>query len=111
MMNDIEMDLYISQVEAGILKKTVREQEDVIANLKNHIASLQEIIANQRQHRCSFGDVSIRPDGINELDPCLYETLETHRNVTVEVLRCKVCGRIEVLWKRQENTEDGDDDG
>lgn len=111
MMNDIEMDLYISQVEARILKKTVREQEDMIANLKNHVASLQEIIANQRQHRCSFGDVSIKPDGVNELDPFLYETLETHRNVTVEVIRCKNCGHIEVLWKRQENTEDGDDGG
>lgn len=111
MMNDIEMDLYISQVEARILKKTVRDQEDMIANLKNHVASLQKIIANQRQHRCSFGDVSIKPDGVNELDPCIYETLETHRNVTVEVIRCKNCGHTEVLWKRQENTEDGDDDG
>lgn len=110
-MNDIEMDLYISQVEAKIMKQTVREQEDTIANQKNHIASLQRIIEDLRQHRCSFGDVSIKPDGINEIDPCLYETVETHRNVTVEILRCKKCGHVEVLWKRQENTEDGDSCG
>lgn len=111
MMNDIEMDLYISQVEARILKQTVRDQEDMIANLKNHVASLQEIIEDQRKKKCNFGGICIKPDGINKLDPCLYETLETHKNVTVEVLRCKNCGHTEVLWKRQENTEDGDDDG
>lgn len=50
MMNDIEMDLYITQVEARLLKKTCQEQEDEIANLKNHVKALQDVI--ERQHRC-----------------------------------------------------------
>lgn len=59
--------------------------------------------------KCSFGDgIIIKPDGVNELDPCVYETIETHRNVTVEVLRCKKCGHVEIMWHRQ---EDGDSDG
>lgn len=57
--------------------------------------------------KCSFGDgVTIKPDGIHELDPCEYEVKEIHRNVTVEVIQCKHCGHVEVLWHRQEDTED-----
>ncbi len=56
--------------------------------------------------KCSFPDgIVIKPDGIHELDPCVYETIETHRNVTVKVLRCKNCGHVEVSWYTQENTE------
>jgi hypothetical protein len=57
-----------------------------------------------RVKKCDFG-VTIKPDGVNELDPCKYQPIEIHRNVTVEVLRCKVCGRIEIGWMRQEDTE------
>lgn len=114
-MTDFEMDLYITQVEGRLLKKTVREQEDQIANLKTHIASLQKIIEDLRNHqpmKCNFGDgITIKPDGVNELDPCRYELVEKHRNVTVEVLRCKKCGHVEVVWYRQDDTEDGDVDG
>lgn len=31
-------------------------------------------------------------------DNCFYEVVETHKNVTVEVLRCKNCGKIELSW-------------
>ena len=58
--------------------------------------------------------IIIRPDGVHELDPCEYETIEIHRNVTVEILRCKNCGNTEILWSRQKNTEDeyvGDENG
>ena len=56
---------------------------------------------------CSFGEgVTIKPDGVNELDACAYELMEKHRNVTVEVLRCKNCGHVELSWYR-----DGDADG
>lgn len=62
--------------------------------------------------KCSFPDgVVIKPDGIHELDPCVYETIETHRNVTVKVLRCKKCGHLEVSWYKQENTESEVGDG
>lgn len=31
-------------------------------------------------------------------DNCSYEVVEVHNNVTVEVLRCKKCGNIELSW-------------
>lgn len=50
--------------------------------------------------------VAIKPDGVNELDPCIYEEVERYRNVTVSVMRCKVCGHVEVSWTRQDDTEE-----
>ena len=50
--------------------------------------------------------LTIKPDGIHELDPCLYETIEKYRNVTVEVRRCKNCGNIDIAWYRQDDTEE-----
>lgn len=51
--------------------------------------------------KCSFPEgVEIKPDGINELDPCIYEEIEVHHNVTVRVLQCKKCGHIEIVWER-----------
>ena len=49
-MTDMEMDLYITQVEARLLKKELKETEDENANLKNHVKALQEII--ERQQGC-----------------------------------------------------------
>lgn len=62
---------------------------------------------------CSYaGGVSFKPDGKHDLDPCVYETEEIYRNVTVEILRCKKCGKVEISWYRQDDTEkDGDDVG
>lgn len=48
------------------------------------------MINNAEENRCTFpGGITYRPDGKSELDPCQYEVIEKHRNVTVEVLRCK----------------------
>ena len=62
------------------------------------------------RHKCAFGDrnteITIKPDGRSELDPCLYEEIETYENVTVHILRCVRCGHFEVEWERQENTID-----
>lgn len=61
--------------------------------------------------KCNFEDgVEMRICGV-PVDPCIYETVETYRNVTVEVLRCTKCGHIELQWRKQENTEEGDADG
>ena len=61
-------------------------------------------------HKCTFGDeaqnITVKPDGRNELDPCLYQEIETYENVTVHILRCVRCGHIEVEWERQDNTID-----
>ena len=59
--------------------------------------------------KCKFdSDVIIKPDGINELDPCVYETIEFYTNVNVEVVKCKYCGNIDIRWYRTENTEEID---
>lgn len=56
---------------------------------------------------CKFpGDIIIKPDGVNELDPCEYEIIEIHRNVDVEISRCKKCGKIDISWYAKEETED-----
>lgn len=55
---------------------------------------------------CNFDGVVIKPDGVNELDPCVYEEIEKYANVTISVLRCKKCGHIELEWFRQEDTEE-----
>lgn len=48
----------------------------------------------------------IKPDGVNELDPCIYEEIERYANVTVSINRCKNCGNIDISWFRQEDTEE-----
>ena len=62
------------------------------------------------RHKCTFGDrnteITIKPDGANELDPCLYQEIGTFENVTVHILRCVRCGHIEVEWEQQDNTID-----
>jgi NMD protein affecting ribosome stability and mRNA decay len=42
----------------------------------------------------------IKPDGVNELDPCLYQTEQVLTNCTVEVSRCKKCGAYNISWYR-----------
>ena len=55
--------------------------------------------------KCKFPDgIVIKPDGVNELDPCIYEEIERWGNVTVSVNRCKVCGHVDISWIRQEDT-------
>lgn len=44
--------------------------------------------------------------GEHEIDPCLYEVVQRVENVTVEILRCKYCGKTEVTWIKQENSVD-----
>ena len=59
--------------------------------------------------KCQFPNgVSIKPDGVNELVPCIYKDIEMHTNVTVVVSRCKNCGNVEISWHRQEDTIDYD---
>ena len=62
--------------------------------------------------KCKFPDgVTIKPDGENELDPCMYMTTEIYTNVTVEVRECVKCGHVDVVWHKQEDTERIDPDG
>ena len=56
--------------------------------------------------KCSRGGITSRPDGIHELDACLFQLKQKLRNVTIEILECPVCGDVSIGWYRQENTED-----
>lgn len=59
--------------------------------------------------KCQWpGNVTVRLDGIHDLDPCIYDTIEKHANVTVEVRKCRNCGHIDIAWYRQEDTVDLD---
>ena len=49
---------------------------------------------------------TIKPDGVHELDTCNFEEVGVYKNVTVQILRCKDCGRISIGWLRQDNTEE-----
>lgn len=60
-----------------------------------------------KRHRCRFPDgITIKPDGVHPLDPCVYEDKEIHTNVTVYVSQCRKCGHVDIRWERQEDTED-----
>lgn len=48
--------------------------------------------------------VVIKPDGVNELDPCLYETTNIFTNCIVEISKCVRCGNISVTWRRTDTT-------
>ena len=61
--------------------------------------------------KCEFKDaqgnpVTIKPDGINSLDACMYEEVKRLKNVTISILQCKNCGHTEIAWIRQEDTEE-----
>lgn len=65
-----------------------------------------ESLTNPESSKCAFSDgIVIKPDGENELDPCLYKTKEIHRNVTVKVSECVRCGSVDISWEAQDNTE------
>lgn len=50
--------------------------------------------------RCQWPEgMEIRPDGVHRLDPCTYDVIEEHRDVTVRVLRCSRCGHQEIEWE------------
>lgn len=59
------------------------------------------------RHRCRFPEgMTVKPDGIHPLDPCIYDDKEIHTNVTVYVSQCRECGHVDIKWERQEDTED-----
>ena len=50
--------------------------------------------------KCKPKLFSYNPKDGNELDPCLYEEIETVKNCTVHIYKCKRCGNIEIMWER-----------
>lgn len=59
--------------------------------------------------KCEWPEgITIKPDGIHSLDPCVYMEIERFSNVTVSINKCIYCGHVEVSWFRQEDTEEID---
>lgn len=60
-----------------------------------------------KKEKCTYPPgLSIKPDGIHELDPCVYQTVEVIHNADVRILKCKNCGHIEVEWSRSRLEDD-----
>lgn len=54
--------------------------------------------------KCKFPHgVTIKPNGRDPLDPCIYKDIERYTNVTVS--KCVVCGHIDISWEKTEDTE------
>lgn len=58
--------------------------------------------------RCKMPDgISIMPDGAHELDPCIYDVVDEcvtpNCGYQIRILRCSVCGNIEIEWARPGN--------
>lgn len=70
--------------------------------IKNEVKQEEKTQAQtQAQPKCQHPDgIIIKPDGINELDACVYEEIESHENCTVTVLRCRKCGNIDIGWTK-----------
>ena len=58
-------------------------------------------------HKCEFPEgMIVKPDGENELDPCIYETTQIFTNCIVEICKCKKCGNVSVSWRKTGDTEE-----
>lgn len=56
--------------------------------------------------KCKWPEgVTIKPDGVHELDPCIYETQEIWSNVVIIVSKCRKCGDISLSWIKTPDTE------
>ena len=59
--------------------------------------------------KCKFPNgITIKLDGTNELDPCIYEDIEIHTNCTVIISKCLRCGNLEISWIKNEDCESYD---
>ena len=59
--------------------------------------------------KCKFPNgIIIKPDGTNELDPCIYEDIEIHTNCTVIISKCSKCGNLEISWVKNDDCESYD---
>lgn len=72
--------------------------------IKNEVKQEEKTQAQPKaQMKCQHPDgIVIKPDGINELDACVYEEIESHENCTVTVLRCRKCGNIDIGWTKDD---------
>lgn len=66
-------------------------------------------MSNKCKHIDESGnEIIVKPDGVNELDPCLYRDEMMYTNVNIIVAHCIKCGHRSIIWTRTENTEEID---
>lgn len=57
--------------------------------------------------KCSHPNgFKILPDGVHELDPCVYEEVESYANVRLTLLKCKKCGHMDFEWRYEKDILD-----
>jgi hypothetical protein len=54
--------------------------------------------------KCTFPEgMIIKPDGVNELDPCLYEDIDQvyseAAGILITISKCVRCGYITISWR------------
>lgn len=49
---------------------------------------------------CNYGDYKLFIGGA-EFDPCDYELVEEVHNCTVQILKCRKCGKTSIGWYRE----------
>lgn len=75
----------------------------ITSNKEEIKKEVKQQVQSKTQPKCQHPDgVVIKPDGINELDACVYEEIESHENCTVTVLRCRKCGNIDIGWTKDD---------
>ena len=56
--------------------------------------------------KCQWPDgATVKPDGIHELDPCVYVERQSLHNVDIVISECPKCGAIDISWERNDDTE------
>ena len=63
----------------------------------------------EKNNPCCNKVTVVTREGI-EVDPHMYEEIETHYNCTVHVLRCKECGHIEIEWDHARKEDEEEDE-
>ena len=67
-------------------------------------------MTERTMEKCKWPDgIMITLDGEHEVDPCVYQEIETIHNVTAHVWRCKKCGHIMTDFTRQTEWVDDPD--
>lgn len=56
----------------------------------------------------THSSITIKPDGVHDLSPHHFKKVQRLKNVTVEILQCKVCGKVSIGWYRQNDTVEVD---
>lgn len=62
------------------------------------------------EKKCSWGEGEQVTLFGHEVDPCVYEVMETHHGCKVEVSKCKYCGHIDISWEVEDNYGYEDED-